>query len=188
MTTYSTDRPTIYLDTTVLIDVVDRRSESVLPMMDAIRERGFNVLSSPFGILEMIEAKKTDRWAESMLERGYTVVQISRRMGSRRAGPTALPREQLAEVYAAIRETLREDLDIVGFPEPTPGLMSQAEEICSATTLAAADSLHLATALYFKCHLLVSSDSDLINIARNYIHATPPQGFNNAIADLLGGQ
>ena len=184
MTQYSADRPTIYLDTTVLLDVVDRRSESARQMMDTIRDQDFNVLASPFGILEVIEAKKTDRWAESMLERGYTVVQISRRMGSRRSGPTALAREQLANVYTSIRQALQSDLNIVGFPEPTPGLMSQAEEICSATTLAAADSLHLATALYFRCWLLVSSDSDLIRIARNYILATPPQGFSNVIAGL----
>ena len=180
----SADRPTIYLDTTVLLDIVDRRSESARQMMDTIKDQDINVLASPFGILEMIEAKKTDRWAESMLERGYTVVQISRRMGARRSGPTALTREQLSEVYTSIRQALQNDLDIVGFPEPTPGLMNEAERICSATTLAAADSLHLATALYFGCRLLVSSDSDLIRTARNYILATPPQGFRNAIANL----
>ncbi len=180
-----TAQPTIYLDTTVLLDVVDNRSESAYQMLETIREQDFNVLASPFGILEMLKAKKTDVWAESMLERGYTVVQISRRMGSRRAGPTALTVERLSEVYASIRQSLQGHLDIVGFPEPTPGLMNQAEDICASTMLAAGDSLHLATALYFDCQLLVSSDSDLIRIARNYINATPPQGFSNAVADLF---
>ena len=153
-------------------------------MFDTIRNRRLNVLASPFGILEMIEAKKTDLWAEIMLERGYSVIQISRRMGARRTGPTALDEERLAEVYTSVRESLRGPLDVVGFPETTPGLMNHAEDICASTMLAAGDSLHLATALYFDCHLLVSSDSDLVRIARNYIDATPPQGFRNAIASL----
>ena len=91
--------PIIYFDTTVLLDMADRRSESTLTILDIVCEQQFRVLASPFGILEMIEAKKTDRWAESMLERGFTVLQISRRMGSRRSGPTALTSEQLAQVY-----------------------------------------------------------------------------------------
>ena len=169
----------------MLLDIVDRRDEGALETLDIIKDRSLSVLASPFGILEKIEAKKTDRWAESMLDRGYTVVQISRRMGSRRSGPTALTRDELAEVHTSIREALQNDLKIVGFPEPTPGLMNQAEEICSATTLAAADSLHLATALYFGCRLLVTSDSDLIRTARNYISATSPQGFRNAFTRLL---
>ena len=185
MNLQSAARPTIYLDTTVLLDVVDNRSESVSQMLETIRDQNFNVLASPFGILEMLEAKKTDVWAESMLERGYTVVQISRRMGSRRAGPTALTAERLAEVYTSIRQALQGPLGIVGFPEPTPGLMEQAEDICASTMLAAGDSLHLATALYFGCQLLVSSDSDLIRIARDYINTTPPQGFSNAVANLF---
>ena len=184
MTTGTVDRPTIYFDTTVLLDVVDRRSSDTQALLDAVREYGFQVLASPFGILEMIEAKKTDRWAENMLSRGFTVVQISRRMGSRRGGPTALTSEQLAEVYVTIRDVLQAELDVVGFPEPTTGLMSSAEDICAATTLAAADSLHLATALYFGCQLLVSSDSDLVRVARRYIPATPPSGFINAIRNF----
>lgn len=178
------NRPIIYFDTTVLIDVVDDRSESTRQLLEIVRDQRLEVLASPFGILEMIEAKKTDRWAESMLERGYSVVQTARRMGSRRTGPTALTSDQLADVYSVIREVLQGDLEMVGFPAPTLGLMSRSEDICAATTLAAADSLHLATALHFGCKLLVSSDSDLIRIARQYINATPPQGFRNAIANL----
>ena len=184
MSLQSAARPTIYLDTTVLLDVVDNRSESANQMLETIRDQNFNVMASPFGILEMLEARKTDMWAESMLERGYTVVQISRRMGSRRTGPTALIAEHLAEVYTSTRHALQGPLDMVRFPEPSPGLMDQAEDICAATMLAG-DSLHLATALYFDCQLLVSSDSDLIRIARNYINATPSQGFSNAVANLF---
>ncbi len=184
MSTDAADSPIIYFDTTVLLDAVDDRNESTRQLLDIVRDQRLEVLASPFGILEMIEAKKTDRWAESMLERGYSVVQIMRRMGSRRTGPTALTQDQMAGVYSMIREVLQGDLEMVGFPEPTPGLMSRSEDICAATTLAAADSLHLATALHFGCKLLVSSDSDLIRIARQYINATPPQGFRNAIANL----
>ena len=184
MNVSTVNRPAIYFDTTVLLDVIDNRRESTHMLLETAREHGFQITASPFGILEMIEAKKTDRWAESMLERGYTVVQISRRMGSRRSGPLALTSDQIADVYNAIREALQGELDIVGFPEPTPGLMNHAEDICASTTLAAADSLHLATALYFGCQLIVSSDSDLLRTARQYIHATPPEGFRNAIANL----
>ena len=176
--------PTIYFDTTMLLDVADQRNVSTQTVLDIVREQQFQVLASPFGILEMIEAKKTDRWAESMLERGFTVLQISRRMGSRRSGPTALTSEQFAQVYTEIREVLRGELGVVEFPEPTPDLMNLAEDICAGTTLAAADSLHLATALHFGCQLLVSSDSDLVRTARDYIDAIPPDGFRNAVENL----
>ena len=184
MTVESDDKPTIFLDTTVLLDVVDRRHDSTIGMLETIRANNLTVLASPFAVLEMIEAKKTDRWTEKMLAAGFSVVQISRRMGSRRAGPSALNRQELDGVYATIRDVLRGDLDMVGFPAPTEGLMSRAEDICAATTLAAGDSLHLATALHFGARILVTSDSDLISIARRFVRATPPQGSDNVVNEL----
>ncbi len=56
MSLQSAARPTIYLDTTVLLDVVDNRSESANQMLETIRDQNFSVLASPFGILEMLEA------------------------------------------------------------------------------------------------------------------------------------
>ncbi len=153
-------------------------------MMETIRANSLGVLISPFGILEVIDAKKTDRWTEHMLEQGFSVVQIARRMGARRTGRQSLNRNQLNEVYASIHEVLEGELSMVGFPAPAVGLMNLAEDICASTNLAAADSLHLATALYYDCQLLVSSDSDLIKIAGTYILATSPEGFHNALDSL----
>ncbi len=176
----------MYLDTTVILDFVDKRNESTMRMLDTIKVNNLGVLISPFGILEVIDAKKTDRWTEYMLERGFSVVQIARRMGARRTGRQSLSSNQLNEVYASIHEVLEGELSIVGVPAPAIGLMNQAEDICASTNLAAADSLHLATALYYDCQLLVSSDSDLIKIAGTYISATSPEGFHNRLDSLLG--
>ena len=55
------DGPSVYFDTTVLLDVLDDRNESTRQLMVIVRDLRLQVLASPFGILEMIEAKKTDR-------------------------------------------------------------------------------------------------------------------------------
>ena len=40
-------------------------------MIETIKVNNLGVLISPFGILEVIDAKKTDRWTEYMLEQGF---------------------------------------------------------------------------------------------------------------------
>lgn len=65
---------------------------------------------------------------------------------------------------------------------PTP-VLDSAEKICSSTNIESTDSLHLATALHFRCDILVTSDSDFLRLAKPYIIATTPEGIDNALKE-----
>ncbi len=144
------------------------------------------MIASPFAVLEMIEAKQADRWAEKMVASGFTFFQIQRRVGARRTGRDALTRQELNEVYESLHAAMLTRLPAVTFPTFTEGLQNRAEDVCASTNLDAADSLHLATALHYGCDILITSDSDFVRLARPYVIATTPDGFDRAFEEFDG--
>ena len=135
----------LYLDTNVILDFIDSRRPAASQLVDRISREGWSALTSPFTLLEMYEAKQADRWAEKLLSSGWTFFQIQRRVRERRAGRPALSRGELDEVYSNLYAALQPILNVVIFPELTPGLQSRAEEVCASTNLDPTDSFHLAT-------------------------------------------
>lgn len=174
-------RPFLYLDTNVLLDVVDSRRRASGQLLDRIKSEEWSALTSPFTLLEMYEAKQADRWAEKLLSSGLTFSQIQRRVGERCSGRSALNRGELDEVYSSLYAAMQTILDTVVFPELTPGLQNKAEEVCASTNLDPTDSFHLATALYYGCDILVTSDSTFLKLARPYMIANTPDGFDRAL-------
>jgi len=58
---------------------------------------------------------------------------------------------------------------------------SIAEDIKGITNLTDKDSIHLAEALSISCHIFLTRDQFLLNIARNYIFSANP----DEIMDIL---
>lgn len=174
-------RPVLYLDTNVLLDTLDQRRQAATDLLERIGAHGWRAITCPFGFLEIIEAKKADRWAETLLSSKLSFWQVHRKIGERRTGKSALPSTELTAVYTDTYARLSPLLKAVIFPDMPSPLLKRAEDICASTNIDAADSLHLATALHFGCDILVTSDADLLKMCRPYINATTPEGIENAL-------
>ena len=168
----------------VVLDAVDDRRPAAADLLKRIRENGWMAITSPFSILEMLEAKKNDKWAANLLEQGLSFFQIQRRLGQRRTGRTSLNSRSLGEVYEDLQTKLRPISELITFPTPTSSLMNRAEDISAATNIEATDVFHLATALEFGCDLLVTSDADFLKLAGSYIIAVTPESFQRGLAEL----
>lgn len=177
-------RPVMYLDTNVLLDAMFGRRRAAQSLLERIRENRWPAITSPFSILEMLEAKKADKWAEKLLVEGWSFFQIQRKLGERRTGPSQLRRKELEEVYLNLQARLKPVLEIVTLPEPTPGLFDRAEDVSASTNIEATDVFHLATALEFGCDMLVTADRDFAKLAKEYIITTVPEGFEKALQEF----
>ena len=161
----------------------DRRTASSELLM-RIRENRWLAITSPFSILEMLEAKKNEKWAATLLDQGLTFFQVQRRLGQRRTGRTSLNARSLAEVYEDLQTKLRPLSEFITFPAPSSSLMNRAEDISAATNIEATDVFHLATALEFGCDILVTSDADFLKLAGSYIIAVPPERFERGLEEF----
>ena len=169
------NEPILYLDVNVILDVIDGRRAAASDLLEMIRERAWQAITSPFSILEMIEAKKADRWAEQLLAQGMSFYQVQRRLGERRTGGSRLRTPHLNQVYNELRTKLQPIAEIITFPAPTLSLMNRAEDISASTNIEATDVFHLATALEYACDILVTGDTDFVNLARDFIIAVVPE-------------
>ena len=176
--------PIIYLDVNVILDSVDARRPAASVLLDRIRENSWSAITSPFSILEMLEAKKSDKWAEILLGRGMSFFQVQRRLGERRTGQSRLSRQSLNEVYQDLQAKLQPISEFVTFPAPSSSLMNRAEDISAATNIEATDVFHLATAIEFGCDILVSGDNDFIKLAQGYIIAVLPDRFERGLEEF----
>ncbi len=177
-------RPILYLDTNVLLDAMYGRRESAGLLLQRIRENGWIAITSPFSILEMLEAEKADRWAEKLQAEGMSFFQIQKRLGERRTGSSRLDRYDLEETYTDLRTRLQPVYEIVTFPSPTPWLLDGAEDISASTNIEATDIFHLASALEFGCDILVTADSDFAKLAKDYIITAVPEAADKAIQEF----
>ncbi len=176
--------PVFYLDVNVILDAIyDRRPHSS-QLLARISADNWTAITSPFSILEMLEAQKADKWAADLLAQGLTFFQVQRRLGERRTGRSSLSRRALNEVYVDLQGRLQQIVQPVTFPAPTSSLMNLAEDISASTNIESTDVFHLATALEYPCDILVSGDSDFIRLARDYIIAVTPDGIDRALAEF----
>ena len=174
----------LYFDTNVLLDILDKRREASLLLWEHFKSEDWAAMTSPFTVLEMLDAKQSDRWAEKQQKAGLSFWQIQRRVGDRRKGPHKLNGTELDSVYEELYEGMTEIFELVVFPEMAAGLLTKAEDVCASTNIDPSDSLHLATAIYYSCDILVTSDTTFIPLARPYIiSARPEDFFSKALVD-----
>lgn len=176
--------PIFYLDVNVILDAIYDRRPSSSQFIARISSENWTAITSPFSILEMLEAQKADKWAADLLARGLTFFQVQRRLGERRTGRSRLNRQALDQVYGNLRSRLQTISQHLTFPAPTSSLMNLAEDISASTNIESTDIFHLATALEYGCDILLSGDSDFVGLARDYIIAVTPDGIDRALAEF----
>ncbi len=121
----------------------------------------------------------------NLLGQGFTLSQITRRVGGRRTGKFSLPARDLDDIYRE-GQAVESRFSFITFQQPLAGLWDVAERLCANTNIAPADAIHLATALGAQCNILVSRDSDFLSIAKPYILAEAPERFDKALKEWEG--
>ncbi len=157
-------KPHIYLDTNVILDVIEDRWDPSRDLVAKVVQLNWLCSTSRFTVLEM-----------------FTLSQIVRRLGGRRTGKFQLRSRELDEIYADLAASIDVHVSCVTFHAPLDGLWDEAEKLCADTNIAPADAIHLATALGVGCDVLVSRDSDFVGITRRYMPATLPEHIEDAL-------
>lgn len=179
------EHPHLYLDTNVILDVIDERWQASIDLMKRIKSEGWLCATSRFAVLEMLDAKQEERFMNNLLDQGFTLSQVVRRLGGRRRGKLALRRKELDAIYIHLHDLLKAEFPFITFEHPhLPELWDRAEEFCAATNIGATDSIHFATAIGVGCNILVTRDPDFRLIADTYIIATHPEDIDKALEQL----
>ena len=120
----TTQKPILYLDVNVILDAMDNRRPAAANLLSRIEHEQIETITSPFSILEMLEAKKADKWALSLLDQGLSFFQVQRRLRTMRTGPSRLKKQSLDQVYRDLQEKLQRVYRLITFPAPTSSLMN----------------------------------------------------------------
>lgn len=146
-----------------------------------IRDKGWKCVTSSFAILEMYDAEQLDMFIQKRHLEGDSWSQIMSRTTERRSKKYGLTVRQLETVSSDLRDSISLISDCLEFMYPHKELWDDAENFCIYTNIGAQDAIHLATALAVGCNILVTRDKHFRRIADDYIIATLPENFDNAL-------
>jgi len=176
--------PHLYFDTNVILDVIEERWPPSVSLAERAKAEGWSCSTSRFTVLEMLDAKQEDRFMRNLLNQGFTLSQIVRRLGGRRGGKFSLGQVELDAIYEELSGALSKRLGFIVFQRPLTELWDETEKLCADTNIAPADAIHLATALGAGCDVLVSRDSEFLAIAQSYIPTASPESINGVLKKL----
>ena len=160
--------PHIYLDTNVILDAIWNRGqgEHSREVTERIRTYGWQCSTSPFALMEMLDASHEARYVDHRMTEGLIMSEVQRTLGRRRQLGYWLSRQELAEIYSGVVHALDDQYPFITLQRPdTQGFWIDAELINGYSELGATDSIHLATALGTPCDVLVTRDRDFVAIA-----------------------
>lgn len=185
--------PSIYLDTNILVSYMHEREEASLNLIAEIRVKKWRCITSSFSSLEIYDVERLEAWAQSRRQRNWMYSQIIKNYSRRFNKTIGLTDDQLKSVFISIRDWLISFEDCIYFQRPNDEISINAERWCATTNIAAPDALHLATAIFTQCDILVTNDDDFLGIAKQNrtntgIIATKAKNFTNALAEYLDSE
>ena len=175
--------PHLYLDTNVILDVLDNRWQASTDLMRRIAVGGWRCSTSRFTFLEMLDVKQENRFVQNRLAEGMQPSSIIRRLNERRKGKLALRKRELDTIYEQLREAVENAYPFITFQRPLAELWNRAEVYCAAN-IGATDAIHLATATGLACDVLVTRDEDFLVIAQQYMPTAQPEKAVKSLREL----
>ena len=152
-------KPVIYLDTNVCRDCISARSNESyesIRMMETIRARGWNCVTSTFALMELYDTEKEDIFASKKFRLGWDIGKIWRSRHSK-----DLNRHDLGEVTERIA-AFSEKYEFVNFHILDDGGWNVAHSASRLTNLSAPDCVHMAVAIGSECNILATHDQEII--------------------------
>ena len=121
-------KPHIYLDTNVILDVIEDRWDPSRDLIAEIVQRNWLCSTSRFTVLEMLDARQEDAFMRKLLAEGFTLSQIVRRLGSRRTGKFQLRSRELDEIYADLAASIDAHVSLCDLPRTARRTLGRGRE------------------------------------------------------------
>ena len=153
------EKPRIYLDTNVILDVIERRRNESLFLLEEIKNEGQYSCTSAFTVCELIDKEQEFRHIGNLLLKRYTLDEILRRKK-----PKDLSQEERDNAIDKVK-TFFKQYEIEQFTLEEKG-WETAYAVLRDIDVSAPDAIQLATALEAECSIFVSNDEELGKQAR----------------------
>ena len=181
--------PGIYLDTNILVSYMHERGASI-ELLNKIRLKKWRCMTSSFTALEIYDIERLEAWVQSRRQKNWMYDQIMRNYSRRFNKTIGLTDDQLKAVFTSIRDWFSFFEAYIYLVRINDEISINAERWCATTNIAAPDALHLATAIFAKCDILVTNDDDFLGIVKQNkadigIIATKADAFDNALAEYM---
>jgi len=171
------EKPFIYLDSTVILDVVRRRRRASTIILEIVRQGRLRACTSEFTMLEVLADMQESAYVLKALGRGWTIAEIIRRRAQRKLSPDDLE-EAYESVYNGYIIPYGKHVEVYYLTSEGWRL---ARELMTRINLSANDAIHVATAIDNECDFFITSDTDLIRNIKDEINACTPEELANKL-------
>ena len=150
----SGESPRIYLDTNIILDVIERRRNESIFLLEKIKRLKLYCCTSTYTILELINIEQDFTHITNLLGKRYTIDEILRKRRQKR-----LTQEQREDAIDRVKNFLKQ-YKIVVLNLLDSG-WDLTFEMLRDLNVTVGDAIHVATAKEDECTLFVSNDEEL---------------------------
>ena len=156
------EEPRIYLDTNVILDVIERRRDESLFLIEEIKNEGWYCCTSAYTVCELIDKEQDFLNMGNLLLKKCTVDEILRKRNSKN-----LSQEQREDAIDKVKGFFKQ-YNIEQFTLEEKG-WETAYEVLRDLNVKASDAVQLATAKEAMCSIFVTNDEKLGKEARKVL-------------------
>lgn len=171
--------PHIYIDTNVIVDIIEGQRRSSVHLIETVKERGWICSTSNFAVMEVLDVRKENAFIFKKLSEGHTLKKILRLRYEK-----DLSEETLQDVYNKVYNKFFIPYKFIQFFWLTKEGWDKAIEICANSNISTSDCIHVATALEAGCDILVTSDESFEKNASKFISTCLPENFIDGLRKL----
>ena len=179
-----------YFDTTVILDLLrPKRRPQSRELLQIAQSQGWTCVSSYYARMEALAVEQEHTWLRGQLRRGEYLERLifrSRRELEIRRG-RELTRQALTRISNQFHKKLVTEIEqFIEWVALDQDGWEEATTLASRTNISAPDSIHVATALRTNCHILVTSDEALRELAADAIRLEDPKVLLASLKKILG--
>jgi predicted nucleic acid-binding protein len=171
--------PHIYVDTNILVGVLEKQHTSSIDLLDLILKKGWKCSSSIFAFLEMFDVIQDNRYVLNQLHLGIHIKKAYKSLDQRN-----LSVADLKQISVNVRNIFSAKYPNIDYYQYGKLNWDTATELKISTNVSASDVIHLATAMEAGCDLLVTLDSFFLKEASAYIKTCQPEQVENLLQEM----
>jgi len=168
------NKKTLYLDTNVILDLLLKRSNEAVVLVESVKSRRWGVITSTLSLVEMSDWKKRDLFMRNKVELFWSMDSILSKKNETDLGENEFRKVEkwLLDSAVSFKPDYYDLADAAGW--------LKLREISTSTNLLAKDAMQFCTALIAalngKCNFFVTSDGNLIKEAKGYLRKNRLKG------------
>lgn len=172
--------PIIYLDTNVLLDIIDKRCNDSLDLYRYIWDHQWQCVTSIFAKVEILEVKQIQKFNIEKRQFNWSSNRMKKELYKRDLSPNVLSNIS-RNITARMKSRCK---GIKKYSCLIEDGWIKAEEIKRKTNLTDKDSIHLAEALAIACDIFLTRDDFLLSVAKRYIWAETPNSLSGILKSV----